>query len=305
MTIKTKAGRSRQEDRKEPHWEQLRKCRHIGWRPKADTWNAKMFHNGKELIKPLRDAHDYDHAVELAEKWFAEMTGGAEKSYKTENAAADYVKHVRIEKGEKSAHEADLTLKKNFLPLFKGRELASITTDELNKCRAAGLPTARAIDAKTEDAMRKAKATSNRSWSRIRAACALAFQTGKVPSDIAWRRVKPYGNIDKARTFYPTPEQVADLLTHSADDFRPLADAGKVTGFRLQPLTDATVAHFDAKAGTLRIDNDKGHARTATLSSAAIELFKAQAKDKLPAARLFTRADGSPWGKSHQQRPFR
>ncbi len=75
-------------------------------------------------------------------------------------------------------------------------------------------------------------------------------------------------------------------------------------------MTDATVADFDPVKGTLRIGygnggDDKGHKRTATLSSAAVELFKAQARDKLPAAHLFLRADGLPWGKSHQQRPFR
>ena len=36
-----------------------------------------------------------------------------------------------------------------------------------------------------------------------------------------------------------------------------------------------------------------------------MNLFKQQAKDKLPSAYLFLRADGYPWGKSHQHRPFR
>ncbi len=153
--------------------------------------------------------------------------------------------------------------------------------------------------------MRRAKDTANKYQSYWWAALELAYKTGLVPNNAAWRRVKPFGKVDKARDFYPTPEQVATLLEHCDDAFRPLVRAAVLTGFRLQALSEARVADFDAKDGTLNIRRDKGHERVAALSTAAVELLRQQAKDKLPTAYLFVRADGYPWGKSHQHRPFR
>jgi len=80
--------------------------------------------------------------------------------------------------------------------------------------------------------------------------------------------------------------------------------AAALTGFRLQAFREALVSDFDAAHGTLNIKKDKARAG-ATLSSAAIAFFKEQAKDKLPSAYLFLRADGLQWGVSHQHRPFR
>ena len=94
-------------------------------------------------------------------------------------------------------------------------------------------------------------------------------------------------------------------MKHCDDASRRLVRAATITGFRLQALTGATVADIDVMDGMLNIRADKGHERVATLSTAAIALFKEQAKSKTPAAFLFTKADGKPWGKSEHFRPFR
>jgi integrase len=194
-------------------------------------------------------------------------------------------------------------LHKHVLATFKGREVAALTTPELKKWRDGLLP---AADADSDDeAMRRAKGTANKYQSYFWAALELAYETGHVATNDAWRRIKPFGNVDKPRDFYPSAAQVSTLLENCDESFRPLVRAGLLTGFRLQALSGAIVADFDAHDGTLNVRHDKGHERVAALSSAAVELFKQQAKDKLPNAYVFLRADGCAWGKSHQHRPFR
>jgi integrase len=305
--ITTAAGRRRLDPQPEPYWHKIVKGRYVGYRAGADTWVARMYLNGANAFQALDSARDFESAKAKAEAWFAELTGGAEAHYLVDDAIADYIEHRRIENGEASAHEAELMLNKRALPKFKGRELASITTDDLSKWRNSFLPKPSPDDPDPEETKRRAKDTANKHWNYLRAALALAFRNGMVSTDAPWRRLKPFGKVAKSRDFYPTAEQVADLLKHCADDLRPLVRAAALTGFRLQALTAARVGDFDPIAGTLDIKRDKGHSRTATLSTAVIALFKSQVTGKLPSAYLFVRADGYPWttSKSLHHRPFR
>jgi integrase len=304
--IDTITARAKLRPRPEPYFVSLDKGKHLGYRAGADTWIARYTHEGKKLYKALDSAEirppseAFTKAKKTAEAWFDTLVTEAPAHYRAEQLIADYVEDRRIENGETSAREAEQLLNKHVLKKFAGREISSITTAELNRWRKAFVP--RHGD---EETVRKAKDRSNRCWNTFRAALALSFREGKVKDDSPWRRVKAFEDVGKAREFYPSPQQVADLLKHCDDALRALATAATVTGFRLQPLTAALVRDFDAKDGTLTIRRDKGHARTAALSSTAVALFKQQAKDRLPTAYLFTRADGLQWGKSHQHRPFR
>jgi len=304
-------SRKRLAAQREPYWRKLQKGRYVGYRAGADTWHARIYVNGANAFKALDLSvvgdQAWDTAKMHAEAWFAELTGGAKPHYRVDDAITDYVEHRRIGRGESSAHEAKLMLDKHVLTKFKGREVACLTTAELKKWRDSLLPKTTDDDEDPDEAMRRAKATANKYQSYFWAALELAYQTNHVISNDAWRRIKPFGKTDKARDFYPTAEQVSTLLEHCSDAVRPLARAAVLTGFRLQALTTALVADFDAEDGTLNIHRcpDKEHQRVAALSSAAVNLFKQQAKDKLPSAYLFLRADGYPWGKSHQHRPFR
>ena len=315
--LDTPTARSKLAPRSEPYWFPMARGRHLGYRAGADSWCARDYKRGRAPPKvyhalslaaatPARDA--FETAKRAAETWFATLDVGAVAHYTVDACITDYVEDRRLAKGEESAIAAEQVLNKSVLSNFKGRELASLTTAELKRWRNGLVPHRRDEDEDEDEfaeRQRKAKDTANRHWATLRAALALAFKDGKVADDTQWRRVKPFEDVGRARQFYPTPEEIAKLLDKCANDFRPLVRAAVLTGFRLQALVEATVADFEAEDGTLRIDKDKKHARTATLSTAAVELFKQQAKDKTPKARLFLRADGKPWGKSHQHRPFR
>lgn len=305
MTLKlnTPTARARLKVRREPYWHALDKGRYVGFRRGPDTWQARRYRNGKNVYRALGDARTYSGAKAAAEAWFAELEGRraeAPSVYTGKRCIDDYVENLRTERGDDAAEDAKRILYKSATPDFGDRDIATLSTADFTTWRNRFVP-----KVGDDEAKRRARDTANRHWSALRAALAFAFRQGNIADDAAWRRVRTFQNVGKARDFYPTPDQVTDLLKHCDDAFRPLARALALTGFRLQALTAAKVAHFDPVDGTLTIARDKKHTRVATLSSAAVELFKLQAKDKLPAANLFVRADGLPWGKSHQHRPFR
>ena len=84
-----------------------------------------------------------------------------------------------------------------------------------------------------------------------------------------------------------------------------------MTGLSLVPLRPGalaglTVAHFDRRLGVLTIGKDKtGRDRRIKLPEVAAEFFEGHAKDKLPAAPLLARADGSAWNKDAWKKPIR
>jgi integrase len=301
--IDTPTARAKLTPRRDPFWLKLDAGRYLGFRRGPDTWIAKRHVRPGSTApydyRSLGTQRSFSAAKAAAETWFATLEDGVATHYAIEALIADYVASRRLDKGGRSAHEAELLLA-SVKEKFKGREVSEITTGEFKRWRDALVP----HDA-DEESKRRAKATANKYWSALRAALSLAYRDGKVARDDAWRRLAPFKDVGRAREFYPSAAEVQALIDHCADDFRPLVRAAVLTGFRLQALTGALVSDFDRKDGTLNIRRDKSHERVATLSSAAIALFKEQSRGKLPAASLFLRADGLSWGASHQHRPFR
>ena len=62
------------------------------------------------------------------------------------------------------------------------------------------------------EVVRKSQCSANRVWTVLRAALNLAFNEGKVSSDKEWRRVKPFKDVDKAKTRYLTLAECERIL---------------------------------------------------------------------------------------------
>ena len=293
-----------------PYSHLVHKRLYLDYRKPPGTWYVRKWNGTSYQRREIGAADDrvdadgktiltFEQALKLA---LAEAKLGFTARYSVESLIVDYVDDRRTEKGDAAANAAEQILKKSFAKRFKERDVAELDTDALKRWRNSFVPHGDDVD---EEAQRRAKDTANRHWNTARAALALAFRDGKVKDDSPWRRIKPFANVGKARQFYPNDEQVKALLDHCDDALGPLASSATETGFRLKALTGALVKDLDEAHGTLNIEDDKGHTRVATLSSAAVKLFKQQAKDKLPSAYLFLRADGEPWTKSTHHRPFR
>jgi integrase len=126
-----------------------------------------------------------------------------------------------------------------------------------------------------------------------------------VSSDDAWRRVKPFAKVDAPKIRYLTEAEALRLINASPEDFRQLVSAALLTGCRYGELTQLRAADVDLRAQLIHIRQAKGSKpRTAYLTEEGVAHFKGLLSGKRGDTLILSRADGEPWGKSHQARPL-
>ena len=124
-----------------------------------------------------------------------------------------------------------------------------------------------------------------------------------MPSDTAWRRVLPFKNVEAARIRFLSMAESQRLINGADAEFRPLLIAALQTGARYQELARLKVADFNVDSGTVAIWVSKsGKPRHIVLTDEGADFFKQQTAGRASADLLLPRADGTAWGRSHQQR---
>lgn len=342
--LETRQARRRLETRLEPHWRALDKGLHLGYRKRPDsgTWTARR-RNAAERYEEIKlgaadDYHDADgsatidvwQAQEAARRWHLERTRGeqgldpetglppekADADYTVGDALKDYLAVYRLEGKSLAATEAVIAA--HIKPRFETMRVAALSPklvrDWLEKLAAArprlrtaeGEKQAFAERDNNDDAKRARRSTANRVLTVLKAALNHAWREGKVASDGAWRKVKPFRAVDDAHVRYLKPDECKRLVNSCAREFRPLVQAALLTGCRYGELIALKSLAFDARAGTLNIPTSKsGKARSVVLTAEGQKFFEAVTASKERDALLFTKPDGSAWGKSHQHRPIK
>jgi integrase len=157
-----------------------------------------------------------------------------------------------------------------------------------------------------DETKRQRRSTSNRVLTILKAALNYAFDEGHVQTNNAWgRRLKPFRQVDAARTRSLSVADAKRLINVANRDFRDLVRAALCTGARYGELCRLTVADFNPDAGTLAVWLSKGGtARHIYLTDEGVALFK-----RLTAGRggddvMLRKADGTAWKRSEQLRPM-
>lgn len=159
---------------------------------------------------------------------------------------------------------------------------------------------------KDADAVRRRRATANRILTVLKAALNMAFRDGYVDTDTAWRRVQPFPNVDAPRVRFLTLQESKRLINCSDPYLRPLVRAALLTGARYGEVTALRVEDYDATAGTIYIrDSKSGKPRHIPLTDEGQGFFEEVAAGRSRTKPMFVRANGEPWGKSHQSRPLK
>ncbi len=171
---------------------------------------------------------------------------------------------------------------------------------------AEGKTKGRTMDPADQEAVRRRRSTANRTLTILKAALNHAWREGKIPSDEAWRRVRPFPEADAARVRYLSTGEARRLLNVCDEDFRPIVHAALLTGARYGELTALVAADFNPDSGTAHIRTSKsGKGRHIVLNGEGRALFEGLTDGQAGNSRIFVKADGTAWGRSHQQRPFR
>ena len=306
--IDSQTKRNRLKPRREPYWHKLKTGGYVGYRRLEDggTWLARLRYNKKQKYISLGDLAEvppreqFDKAEKRAREWFKEVEASGKKGpYSVKAAIEDYITHLKINKGERTAQDASLRMKKHIPEFLARTQLSKLTRRQIadwhrGLVRVGG----------DEEEMRKSKDTANRLLSYFKAALNLAYQNELVNTDHAWRKVKAFRDVGAARKVFLSEAQCARLLDHTSGEFQKLVKSALLTGARYGEIAAARVEDFDPTHGVLCLSGKTG-TRDCYLSHEAVRHFESLARDRLPTAYLHAKEDGTPWGKSHQSRPMK
>ena len=317
-----------------PYYMHLEGPLSVGYRRSNEqgTWMARaLADNGKYRWAALGAAQDavesvgfdFEQAKTKAREWHRKQmafdAGEIDNSRQTVGDALDkYLEHLKRTKPTdpattRASIDAHIRPKFGAVPLTRLRHSQLIAwRDALAssparvRSKAEGKPAHRVAVEDDGDAMRRRRATVNRILTILKAALNYAHEELRwIDSKQAWEAVKPYRNVDVPKVRFLTAEEVTSLLHACAPDFRLLVQAALATGMRYGELTRLTVEDVNLTDGAVYVSKSKnGEARWVDLNAEGTSLFEALTRGLKPADRVFSKANGTAWGKSEQKRPM-
>lgn len=331
QAIHTVTARAKLKPKREPYWFRINKGFALGYRKMTatseGTWILRTLDDatGKKTYKTLGDFSElpdhqrFDAAQNAAMKLLDHVSKGGITTPKTIKDVCDnYAAHIRQTKTERAALDAERRFKGYVLDdeRFAKLEVSKLTPAHVDTWRKKLINrpvkqgmrgTKRKAEGYALDKLAKLRtpSTLNRDMTPFRAALNLAFEEGWITTDFAWRgKLKPLEDADTKRELYLDKTQRAKFISCALPDLALFLRGMASLPVRPGALANLKVGDYDRRIHSLKI-KDKTGTRTIKLPKTISELFTAQAKDKLPTAPLFPRADGSAWNKDSWKYPVK
>ncbi len=330
--LDTRTARMRLAPRHKPYWRKIDQGSHVGYYKgqRGGAWIARYFlGDGKYAESKLGTADDvqdtdgiavlsFSQAQAKAREWFTEQARhaaglGPDKPYTVADAIRSYLAWYKVHR--RALMPTTKAAETHVLPSLGDIELAKLTSARIREwheglaAAPARLRSGRGKPAQYRPAPTDAdghcrrKSTANRVLTVLKAALNHAWHEGMVSSDEAWRRVKPFRDADAAKVRYLSADECSRLVNACEPDFRRLVQAALLTGCRYGELTAMTCGDFNADAGVVSVRNSKsGKPRHVPLNDEGAAFFERITAGRDSDETTFLRADGKPWGMSHQRR---
>lgn len=319
-TLETREGRAKLRARHEPYWRTVSRGLAIGYRKAsaaAGTWYVREHRPSGYVKRTLALADDtgpadgstvlaWPQVLRLALEAPPETIPSARGGLSVRELAEKYFEARKV--ASRSQHSATLDAGKvaaAVLPTFGDFQVQDLRTDALRSWRdglvSAALDDFKGDDDERRDRQRRAQATANRTWTVFRAALNWGFNQGLVRSDVAWRKVKPFRDVDRARTRVLSVTECRRLLNAAAPDFRPMVRGALLSGLRYGELCRLRVRDY-AGDGLVVANGKGGGTKRTPLTSEGVEFFDAVTAGQPAGAFVFTKADGTAWRTSEQHR---
>lgn len=314
-------ARNRLVPRRDPYWQRIEAGCYLGFRKMAadstGTWLARSRSDeGKQAHHPLGElaelpAHArFDAASKAARDWFTHMDrGGKAEPITVRAACANYVRDLKAKGKTTAAHDTEKRFER-WVDCHKigGILLQKLKPGDVDGWRKWLAATPAKPQDKAKEATRPRAASSlNRDMTSLRAALNLALEDGHTTSDTAWKtKLRPVKNADGRREAYLDLAQRRALVAKASADLAAFIRALSLVPLRPGAMAALVAGNFDKRLNTLTIGKDKsGEDRRITLPSDTAAFFAEQAKNKLPAAALLARTDGSAWNKDSWKYPLK
>lgn len=320
----TVAARARLADRAEPYWTRVIVGVYLGFRKTAtaSTWSIRYRDPAtlKQKYKALGDygtipdAQRFDAAFREAQAFAQHLAAGGVATPKTvAEACAAYVVHLRTDKGETAAADADRRFKQYVVDdaRFAALELSKLTPPVIQAWRAklASRPvhrSGRGMAPAVATDKQRSPSSLNRDMTPFRAALNHALEQQWVTGDFAWRTaLKPIKNADKRREGYLDMAQRQRLIDAAPAGLSEFVRVLAQLPVRPGALAALTVADFDPRLAQIDIVLDKTGPRKITIPPHIASLLSKACRSKLPGAPIFGRPDGKAWDKDSWKYPFK
>lgn len=304
--------------RREPYWgPPVERGLYVGFRrlEHAGNWIARYRNEeGRQVYQslgPVTEANDYDSAKREARRWRKTVDAGVTTAEveSVADACREYVALLRREKRNETALDTEQRFNRTVYADAIGKvKLSQLREHHLEAWRQrleTGTYTAVPVKGAREIAP-LSPPVFKRTLSSVKAALNMAVRKRYVAPEKAfeWQAIRPEKDADGRRELYLDKAQRRALLDAMAEDVRDLAECVALTGCRPGDPAAVLRKDYDARTGSVTFTT-KDHPRTIPLSPAARALFDRLARSKLPAARLFVQADGSPWTARAWHEPVR
>lgn len=296
----------------------------------AGTWYSRIILDGKQKREAIGEADDFqdveknpklytysqaqevcrdrmDDALQPEHKKMAPLT--------VDQAAENYLEWY-------SAHKKDVSgarghIKEHILPTFSGRMVQDLSNAELKKWRDSLISKPPRVRRKkgetairyreewspTPEEVRARKATANRILTTLKALLNKSFKDRLVADDVEWRSLEPFGNVDRPIEKFLTADECQRIMNAAGSDFRRIVQAAALAGMRYGEICNLRVRDFISHdRGVWCRITKSGKPRFVPLNGDGMALLEQQSAGKPGDDYLFVRADGLPWGKSHQDR---
>jgi len=318
--LSTVIDRSKLKVRRDPYWSKIMSGCYLGYRKMTSTgsgtWTARYLDpdQQKQIRKTLGDYSDYpdNERYDLAQKdalaWFKHLgRGGSNESLTVKDICQRYVDHLKNEKSEKAAKDADQRFNRYVYnnTKFTRTDITKLKPSQIDIWKKA------LRDTKTTSGSnrggQRSDSTLNRDITCLRSAFNLAYKEGLVTSDFAWKgKLLPIKNAERKRDVYIDLDQRRKLIEFCPPDLAEFVKCSCQIPLRCGAIANLTVSNYDTKLKTLRVGKDKsGQDRRITLPQNIAAFLEKHTKDKLPTAPIFARSNGSFWGKDAWKYPIK
>lgn len=310
------SNRERLKVQREPHWQRLRAGCFLGFRASKrggkGTWIARVYDEdtSKYQVKSLGDFGTlpgnemFAAAKKEAERLAELVESGGEIRAKIEtvaDACREYAKDRPEAEQRFKRYVYEDAIAKVKLDKLRRRHMKEwrerlASQPALVSRRKKGAPVER----------ERAASTVNRDMAVLRAALSKVLSPGAPNSEAAWQEaLKAIPNANGRRTLYLDRTQRKKLIESTDTEAAPFVRALCLLPLRPGAMAALTAGDFDKRTAELTIGQDKtGKPRRIQLPKESAQLLACQAKNKLPSAPLFMRANGKAWDKDSWKRPI-
>ena len=327
-SLESRTARARLNVRGQPYWVPIGKGLALGYRKgkKTSAWVIRFAtdeqHNAGSRkyavitldVKPDdhedadgRHVLDYFQAQDKTRSFAAGKRKTAfacdinSERYTVAEAVDDYLQDYKVRSG-RDTENLSYQIEKYIRPKLGTLEVSKLTMRQIRRWHNNLVR----LDTEDPEALRKRRATANRIFTIVKAVLNLARREGRAVDDSAWRNVQPFREVDAPKVRFLDPQEVKRLINACDPDFRQLVRAALLTGCRYGDLTRMAPADFNSVSGTVHIPHSKsGKGRLVPLTEEGQLFFRDAVVGHAGSDLVFTKVNGEPWSRNHQQRRIR